>query len=77
MFKMLKKYPFHVPGSIFGRMHTGAKLGSVAKNEVYDLNREGSLIPFVIFENDGKKVVKLFFPLLICVLPQNSHLRLM
>ena len=27
MFKMLKNDPLHVPESIFGRMHTGAKLG--------------------------------------------------
>ena len=73
---MLKNNPLHVPESIFGRMHTGAKLGFEARNGGnFDLVREGSLIPLVIFKNDGKKLSSFcFFLLLSCVLLQNNHL---
>ena len=42
MFKMLKNDPLHVPESIFGRMHTSAKLGFEARNGVcFDFVRGG------------------------------------
>ena len=59
---MPKTDPLHVPESIFGRMHTGAKLGFEATNGVcFDFLREGSLIPLVIFENDSKKLSSFCF----------------